>query len=149
MNRVKFSWAITGTVLVADEICKILIAYFFPTLLVKNLGLPFGIPLPASTVTSRPNFFIFWALTVALLIFILTAGKFFRANRTALSLILGGALSNLADRALLGYVRDYIHLGIGTVNLADVAVWIGIGMLLFNIKNPNPNSEDQTPNKQQ
>ena len=135
MNRSKLSWAIVSATLTADQICKFLTAKFFPALVIKNFGLPFSITLPAPTATSGSNFFVFLAVAVTLLIFMLTARKFFGANRTALSLILGGALSNLADRATLGYVRDVINVGVGTVNLADVAVWIGIGMLLFKIRN--------------
>ena len=149
MSRLKFNWRLVGAVLVVDQVCKFLTENYFPSYLNKNSGLPFGITLPAPTSQSGLKFFVVWAVTIALLIFILAAWKIFPTHRTALSLILGGALSNLADRINFGYVRDFLDIGVGTMNLADVAVWIGIGMLLFNIKNTNPNSENQTPNKQQ
>jgi lipoprotein signal peptidase len=44
-------------------------------------------------------------------------------------LLLGGALSNLADRALFGAVRDFLVLGPVVANLADVAVVAGLVLL--------------------
>lgn len=53
----------------------------------------------------------------------------------ALALILGGAIANLWDRLVLGYVVDFIQLHVGmwyfpTFNLADAAISIG-AMLIF------------------
>lgn len=50
--------------------------------------------------------------------------------RVALGLILGGAIGNVIDRFLLGYVTDFIHFKVGTFefaifNVADSAVVIG------------------------
>jgi signal peptidase II len=47
-------------------------------------------------------------------------------------LIFAGAVSNLIDRARLGYVVDYIDLKVWPVfNLADSAITIGIALFLF------------------
>lgn len=53
----------------------------------------------------------------------------------ALGLLLGGALGNLVDRLRLGYVIDFVDLGIGglrfyTFNVADMAVSGAILMLI-------------------
>jgi signal peptidase II len=53
----------------------------------------------------------------------------------ALGLLLGGALGNLLDRFRLGYVVDWIDVGLGdlrfwTFNLADAAVSTAIFMLI-------------------
>lgn len=53
----------------------------------------------------------------------------------ALGLLLGGAVGNLIDRLRLGYVVDFIDIGIGdlrfyTFNLADAAISTAILMLL-------------------
>jgi signal peptidase II len=53
----------------------------------------------------------------------------------ALGLLLGGALGNLIDRFRLGYVVDWVDMGIGdirfwTYNLADSAITIAILMLI-------------------
>lgn len=48
----------------------------------------------------------------------------------AAGLLVGGALANLVDRAVLGSVRDFIVIGhVMVVNVADVAV--AIGLLLY------------------
>lgn len=54
----------------------------------------------------------------------------------ALGLLLGGALGNLADRLRLGYVVDFVDLGIGTwrwytFNVADMAISASIVLLLL------------------
>jgi signal peptidase II len=51
-------------------------------------------------------------------------------------LIFAGAISNLADRIYLGYVRDFFDLGLNfTFNLADLFLAIGLlGILLSQSK---------------
>ncbi len=54
----------------------------------------------------------------------------------ALGLLLGGAIGNWIDRVRLGYVVDFVDMGIGTwrfyiYNVADSAVTVGIGLLLL------------------
>lgn len=56
--------------------------------------------------------------------------------RFALTLIIGGAISNLMDRLLYGAVTDFLDLHIGdmhwpTFNLADTSLTLGILVLLF------------------
>ena len=53
----------------------------------------------------------------------------------ALGLLLGGALGNLIDRLRLGYVVDFVDVGIGdlrfyTFNVADAAISTAIVLLL-------------------
>lgn len=55
----------------------------------------------------------------------------------ALGLLLGGALGNMADRFRLGYVVDFVDLGIGgfrwyTFNVADSAISGAIVLLLVS-----------------
>ena len=49
------------------------------------------------------------------------------------ALIFAGAIANLADRLYLGYVRDFLDLGLGfTFNLADAFLVVGlIGFLVY------------------
>lgn len=54
----------------------------------------------------------------------------------ALGLLLGGAIGNLIDRIQLGYVVDWVDMGIGTVrfwtfNVGDSAITCAILLLLF------------------
>ena len=55
--------------------------------------------------------------------------------QVVLGAILAGALGNLTDRLRLGYVVDFVSLGVGetrfpTFNVADSAVVLGIGALV-------------------
>jgi signal peptidase II len=54
----------------------------------------------------------------------------------AISLALSGGISNLIDRVTRGAVIDFLNIGVGQLrtgifNVADVAIFMGIGMLLF------------------
>ena len=60
-----------------------------------------------------------------------------RLLAVALSLVLGGALGNLADRLMHGYVVDFIDVVFGswhfwTFNIADAAISIGAALLVFD-----------------
>jgi signal peptidase II len=55
----------------------------------------------------------------------------------ALGLLLGGALGNMADRFRIGYVVDFVDVGIGglrfyTFNVADSAISLSILLLLVS-----------------
>ena len=82
-----------------------------------------------------------WALVA--LTAVITAGvavwmwrEKLRGDVLALSLVLGGALGNIVDRARYGYVVDYADLHIGAFrpfyifNLADACISIGVLILL-------------------
>jgi signal peptidase II len=61
-----------------------------------------------------------------------------RTTLIALSLIFGGAAGNLADRARLGYVIDFIHWYRGTTswptfNVADSAISTGVALLALTM----------------
>jgi signal peptidase II len=65
----------------------------------------------------------------------------------ALSLILGGAVGNLLDRILLGYVVDFISVYYGeyrfaTFNLADAAISLGAGLMALDIVIEHRNRSD-------
>lgn len=56
----------------------------------------------------------------------------------ALALILGGALGNLYDRALAGYVIDFISVYYGdyrfaTFNIADAAISVGAALMVLDM----------------
>jgi signal peptidase II len=56
----------------------------------------------------------------------------------ALALVLGGALGNLWDRIVFGYVRDFISVYYGSwsfpvFNVADMAISVGAAMLVIEM----------------
>jgi signal peptidase II len=55
-----------------------------------------------------------------------------------LGVVLGGVLGNLIDRLRLGYVTDFVSVGIGdlrwpTFNVADASIVLGIGMIVVRL----------------
>lgn len=75
-------------------------------------------------------------------------GKPFAA---AVPLILSGAIGNLSDRVRHGFVIDFIQVDprlfeYPTFNVADIAITVGVGLLLIDgLKKPRP-AEDAKPN---
>ena len=58
--------------------------------------------------------------------------------RAGLALILGGAVGNLIDRALVGHVVDFVDVYWGSVhfwafNVADSAITVGAGLLILDL----------------
>jgi signal peptidase II len=72
-----------------------------------------------------------------------------------LGLLLGGAVGNLIDRFRLGYVVDFVDLGIGTFrwytfNVADAAISLSLVLLVLlairpSLAGPPPDVTDGTP----
>ena len=83
-----------------------------------------------------------WLFVPVNVLALVMIGYFYRSFRDrgpaihiVLGAILGGTLGNLTDRVRLGYVVDFISVGIGdwrfpTFNIADSAVVVGIGLLV-------------------
>lgn len=95
----------------------------------SNRGVAFGL---ASDVSPA----VLVVLAVAISVVILTVGSrlSWRFAPVATGLILGGALGNLYDRVAQGYVIDFIELpNWPTFNLADVAITVGVGLLLVGL----------------
>ncbi|HEX5041064.1 MAG TPA: signal peptidase II [Candidatus Limnocylindria bacterium] len=98
----------------------------------RNTGAAFSL-LPGA-------FWLFVPVTVLALVMIAYFHRAFRDRgpwiHVVLGLILGGSLGNLTDRLRLGYVVDFVSVGIGdrrfpTFNVADSAVVVGIGLLVL------------------
>lgn len=116
----------------ADQTTKYL-ASRYASSFVCNEGIAFGLPF-ANTL-------------LLLLILIFVSLLAFRQKNSlaifALSLILGGGISNLVDRLTFGCVRDFITIGIWpSFNVADVAISVGSLVIVYNlISNRKGNSD--------
>lgn len=104
--------------------------------LVYNRGASFGI---LSSASGWQRWF-FIALAVAVSVYLygwlkqLTGGAI--AAAAGIALIIGGAAGNAIDRALHGYVIDFIDVYYGTYhwptfNLADSAITLGVVMVII------------------
>lgn len=62
--------------------------------------------------------------------------------KLSMSLIIGGGIGNLIDRAFLHYVVDYIDFRVFPVfNAADIAVTAGCGLMILSIMVLEPRAE--------
>ena len=134
---------LAGFVLVVDQLTKAwLVANVAPGGMLQivgdNVRLVFTQNSGALFGLFRDNAVVFGIASIAVIGLIV--GYHARAGRSlyfsiALGLLLGGALGNVSDRLRLGYVVDFVDIGIGglrwyTFNAADAAISVAIVMLV-------------------
>lgn len=83
-------------------------------------------------------FIIITSLACIVLLYILFSKKLMtqKLEKIALALICGGAISNLLDRIIFAYVRDFIYLkfiNFAVFNIADSAITIGAILMIISI----------------
>ncbi len=150
----KFKWLLLSTLtIIADQSTKWLAAKhlsmqepmpiwpgFFDLRLAHNTGAAFGFLGKAGGW--QRGFFI--GFTVAMSIFLLgwlfCLPRYAKMKAGAIALILGGAVGNVVDRIRLGYVVDFLdfyykNLHWPTFNMADIAIVIGVLLLLLKSTN--------------
>jgi len=148
--RISYHWAaflaLAGGIVVADQLVKqwVVTTVSYGSVMpilgdylriwhVHNTGALFGL--------FRNQAVLFAALSigvVALIVWfhgrsVVTNGWF---ATLALGLLLGGAVGNLADRIRLGYVVDFVDMGVGdlrfyTYNVADAAISAALVLLIL------------------
>jgi signal peptidase II len=115
---------------------------------VRNRGAAFGILSDAELPYQSALFSLLSlaALTaIALYAWRLPARS--RLPKTALAMIMGGAVGNLIDRMRLGYVIDFVDAYFGphhwpAFNVADSAISIGVVLLIIDmLLHPHPAAE--------
>ena len=106
---------------------------------IHNRGAVFGL---GSNVTSP---YLSWGLSIlSILSLAIILTYFLRLNTrnpklyTGLALVLGGAIGNLFDRLVSGYVVDFIDLHWFEYhwpffNVADLSICVGVGLLLLSM----------------
>jgi signal peptidase II len=128
------------------EIGQIELLPFFDLTWTENYGVSLGL-LTANTDTMR------WVLVgvtslISLVVLVWMMRERAWPELLGLSLVLGGALGNIRDRATFGYVIDYADFHIGgfrpflIFNVADAAITIGVLIILarslFSREKPKP-----------
>jgi len=105
--------------------------------LLHNTGAAFSILAGASGW--QRGFFITLGLTVSgvLVVWLWRLPRGERLLPIALTLIIGGAIGNVIDRVVLGYVVDFIHAHWGgayfpAFNIADSAITVGAVLLMLD-----------------
>lgn len=104
---------------------------FFSLTLCHNTGTAFGILSDA-----RPLIIIGTIIAIILIYHFIYCFKTNTRNNIAFGLLYGGLAGNLIDRAILGYVIDFLDFYIGkfdypVFNIADIAIVIGVILLIY------------------
>jgi len=98
---------------------------------VRNKGVAFGLGGDISAVLIGVTIL----LLMGLLVFLAARGRGGVWVWLPAALLIGGALGNLADRVRDGAVTDFIDLPLWpTFNLADVAIVLGVVLLLVDVE---------------
>jgi signal peptidase II len=141
-----------GSIVVLDQLTKFMVKatiplyskkVIIPNLLdfthVQNTGAAFGL-LNAAEFPYKSAVMIGIATLalVAISLFARQLGNDEKLSRYGLALILGGAFGNLLDRAIAGYVVDFVDVYWGNAhfwafNVADAAISIGAVLVLMDM----------------
>jgi signal peptidase II len=95
------------------------------------------------------------AVIAVLLAYALIAARIGYSEVLGLSLICAGGLGNVIDRAMYGYSRDFLNVGLGPIrtgifNVADVALMTGCLVYLWSQRNrtrQKPCSNAESPRR--
>ena len=145
--------ALSSGILVLDQVTKYqvhwsfrlgetipIIRGFFNFTYIRNTGAAFGLLAHADPAFRIPFFVIVPLVALAAITFIfrkIPDGDF--RLSAALSLVIGGAIGNLIDRMLLGYVIDFLDFHwsyryhFPAFNVADAAICVGVGILMLDL----------------
>ena len=143
-------FALFAGVLIADRVTKILaerslsmgnpvevIPGLFQLTLVHNTGMAFGL-LSSASIPGKA-----WLLTavsagllVAIVWFAWRAGPLTTMTTVGIVAMLAGAIGNILDRLLYGYVVDFFDFYVGSAhwpafNIADAMICTGVGLLIL------------------
>jgi signal peptidase II len=117
---------------------------------VRNPGAAFSLLAGANPAWRLPFFMGVLFLAVGACFYLLRQTPLQdRLSRLALGLIVSGAVGNAIDRVRYGEVVDFIEVGVRSVytwpvfNVADSAVCVGVGLLLWRSYKPLPSAASQ------
>jgi len=144
--------AIAVMVFAADQISKAMVESripdravvpvvrgFFNLTNTKNSGAVFGLFSDSAVWWKTPLLIVVSAaLLLAVVILVIRTRNLQWPTSIGLSLILGGALSNLYDRMRAGLVEDFLDFYFrsyhwATFNLADSAIVVGTGFIILQV----------------
>ncbi|MFQ3573579.1 MAG: signal peptidase II [Thermodesulfovibrionales bacterium] len=117
------------------------VAPFFNLVYVENTGSAFGM------FKSLGNtFFVSISIFAIIVISILIIKD--KTNRLPYALLLGGALGNMTDRLIYGYVIDFLDFHIGgyhwyAFNIADASLSVGMLLMLINVLLPQKTAKNE------
>jgi signal peptidase II len=131
----------------------VVIPNWFSIILSKNPGIAFSFFSNGSSLLTRVILIAGSVLIIALIAWLLVAGRDASAvNAAGLALLLGGAAGNLTDRIVHGAVTDFLEVWVRflpfplfnpwpTFNVADAGVTIGALLLLCDVIFSSPKKQ--------
>lgn len=123
----------------------VVIPNYFRIIYSRNPGIAFSFFSNSSGMGTRILLIVGSLLIIALIAWLLVAGRdASRINAAGLTLLLGGAAGNLTDRLVHGAVTDFLEVWLRflplpifnpwpTFNVADAAVTVGAILLIFDV----------------
>ena len=110
------------------------ITFFLDLAHIHNYGISFGL----LSGFASPWFFVFIGLLVTAFIYYMMMQAQNKMEKIGLLIIIAGALSNIFDRAMNGYVLDFIYLHYKdfywpAFNFADIYISCGVFIIMFKL----------------
>ncbi len=146
-------FVLAGSCILLDQVTKYLIIQnfrlgetlpiisgIFNLTYVRNTGAAFGLFAQAHPAFRVPFFVLVPAIALVAIAYVfkkIPEGSTRLA--VALSLVVGGAVGNLIDRVILGYVVDFVlfhwqyRYHFPAFNVADTAICVGVGLLMLDL----------------
>lgn len=130
-TRISFVLFFTMLGIVLDQLLKtwIFLQKVLPSWLLKFHNNQFAFSLPVPVWLIYILYLIVFAIAIYYFIKKFNCAKWIEL--AAWALLFAGGLSNVGERIVLGYVRDYLLVFNGIFNLADIFIIAGILILLF------------------
>jgi signal peptidase II len=128
-------WIVTGPLHIQD-VEHLYLLPFFQFTYTQNNGISLGLLNATNPLGRWMLVVVTAAIAVGVAIWITREEN--RLDRIALGMVLGGALGNILDRALHGYVVDFLDLHFGEwrpfliFNVGDAAISIAVVILLLH-----------------
>jgi signal peptidase II len=144
-----YLFAVSGTIVALDQITKTIVrtnlafqeswvpaAWLMPYARIvhwKNTGAAFGM-LADINMVNRIISLLAIIVSLVIIYYFPKIPRHDRILRFALALQLGGAVGNLIDRVIQGYVTDFISVGeFPVLNIADACISIGVAILVVEM----------------
>lgn len=155
--------AVSGSIVALDQLTKYIVLEklyfgqslsviegFFDLTHVRNPGAAFGLLARLDPMIRVP---LFIAIPIVALVVIAVLFKKLENQAyllaLAFSLVIGGAIGNLIDRAVYGYVIDFLHFHwknlahFPAFNVADITICVGVGILILDILRKDQKNKSQ------
>lgn len=150
-KQYRYLW-IAAVIILLDQLVKIIVKLYLPlyqskvilgdTILlthVQNTGAAFSISL-GNPALNRVFFIVMPIIAICFVVYLIYRSTK-KLQQIGLSMIIGGAIGNLIDRILFGYVTDYLDCDFPdfimqrwpVFNIADSSIVIAMGLLILDM----------------